>query len=420
MFQKISFISPLFNHLEETQAMLASLINTIPKNLAYEIILIDDFSTDGTRHWLSNLELAHTTIILNEKNLGYAKNNNIAVKRATGDIIILLNNDLLLNANWLEPMLAALNNPLLNVGIVGNIQTTIGSETVDHAGIGVTAKAKIEHLKIPPCSFLSNHHLTPVFAVTAACIGIHREDFLSVGGFDESYHNGGEDVDLCLKIRQLGKNIYLAKNSIVQHHISLSRGRLNVQNECNSRLLLRKWRKEIKKEVIDSWRFILLAKKDVPIDGNLTVDAINTPNTMALILAESSIQQEEYYFSRLFDGINNSLDLMKYQYSFYKNGLVELRVSNIKSARNIYICGRTLLESTEINISINEIQVKQYALDSCKNFNIGIINPIIIPNFENRFIFSFKMKSSIEFPVVITHFILDNREIFYDRYLMKN
>jgi glycosyltransferase involved in cell wall biosynthesis len=74
---KISFIIPLFNHLAETEKMLASLLTSLPVGLPHEIILVDDGSTDGTREWLKAIQDARIRVHLNERNLGYAATNNV-------------------------------------------------------------------------------------------------------------------------------------------------------------------------------------------------------------------------------------------------------------------------------------------------------------------------------------------------------
>ena len=84
--QHLSFIVPLFNHVEESKVMLKTLIATIPENTHYEIILINDASTDATKDWLSTLQLPYVKIIHNETNQGFAKTNNIAVRQASGEV----------------------------------------------------------------------------------------------------------------------------------------------------------------------------------------------------------------------------------------------------------------------------------------------------------------------------------------------
>jgi GT2 family glycosyltransferase len=435
VWRVISFIIPLFNHLKQTQAILASLEEILSTDIEYEIILIDDFSTDGTREWLETIKIPSIRVIYNPCNKGYAKTNNIAANSANGDILILLNNDLILLNNWLQPLLSALKNPFLNVGIVGNVQTHIGSAVIDHAGIFVTEKAKIEHIKEIPNKNSSNN-VTPVFAVTAACIAMWKEDFLRVGGFDENYINGGEDVDLCLKIRQLGKSIVLAKDSIIQHHVSLSRNRQDLQNERNSRTLFHKWRKEIKKEVVGSW-YKKIANNDTEelIDGNFTSDVFLKPHAISLILAENSIQQEESYWARTLD-FNNiksdnsiSYSITGLQYSkkhnyFLLKEEVELNIKNLRGTRNFFICGHIVSRNLEIKecnffiiITVNGIQEKIFPVFIKKNFNLGIINPILLDSIVNTFKVTVFWGALTEYQqdsidIIVNNFVLDDDMIY--------
>src|SRR5688572_1372359 len=122
--------------------MLASLQATLPAGLRYEIIFVDDGSTDGTREWLATLRAATFTVLLNERNRGYAVSNNRAANIARGDFLALLNNDLILQPRWLEPMLDAHASLAGRAGAIGNVQLDAQSGMVDHAGlvIGVTGK----------------------------------------------------------------------------------------------------------------------------------------------------------------------------------------------------------------------------------------------------------------------------------------
>ena len=118
---KVSFIVPLFNHLEHSKAMLASLQASLPPGLAHEIILVDDASKDGTRDWLQTLSSSNLRVVLNPVNLGFARANHAGVVLATGDVLALVNNDLIFSPGWLEPMLAVLQLPQWGAGVVGNV-----------------------------------------------------------------------------------------------------------------------------------------------------------------------------------------------------------------------------------------------------------------------------------------------------------
>jgi O-antigen biosynthesis protein len=241
---RVSFIIPLFNCLTLTQAMLASLRPTVPRGLNYEIILVDDGSTDGTRAWLATLDDPWVRVLMNDRNLGFAAANNRATAIAQGELFVLLNNDLVLLPGWLEPLLAAHRHLGARAGLVGNIQLDAGTGVVDHVGIVFDVKAKPEHDRQAPSRLASLlFPVRKVPAVTAACVLIASSLWRDLGGFDEGYHNGGEDVDLCFRARATGRVNAVALRSVIKHHISASAGR-KLRDESNSERLARRWRTE--------------------------------------------------------------------------------------------------------------------------------------------------------------------------------
>ena len=382
--------------------MLESLRATIPASLPYEIILIDDCSTDGTQAWLKTLDDPRIKTLFNPRNLGYAKTNNAAIAIATGQILALLNNDLLFDTGWLEPMLTLLEDPVLNAGVVGNLQRRVRDGGLDHAGICVTPQGKIEHIQVLPDAQLA---YAKVFAVTGACCLIRKADFDRAGGFDEAFVNGGEDVDLCLKVRQSGKGVYLATGSSVRHHVSLSRNRADPQNERNSRRLYSGWRKEIKAELARVWLPLLQ-------QGEFTPAALATPHTLARVVAESVLRREEAYWARTLDGADVNANLAgRCSVQILAEAGFELSVQGLSSARNFYVCGyktgQPPTEAIAITITVNGIQQQTFTLGAEPNFNVGIINPVVLPGLANCFKVTFQGDASKA--VVITQLVLDDQ-----------
>ena len=242
----VSFIIPLFNCLPLTQAMLASLRATLPAGLASEIIFVDDGSTDGTRAWLETLRGDPSIrIVLHERNLGYAAANNHGAALATGELLVLLNNDLLLTPRWLEPMLAVHRELGASAGLVGNLQSDVATRALDHAGIAINHQGKPEHIRQRSIfSRLLRFSRQEVVAVTGACVLVRRELWTQLGGFDEAFVNGCEDVDLCLRARAAGFVNAVANHSIVLHHVSSSPGR-KLRDEANTRRLVQHWRETL-------------------------------------------------------------------------------------------------------------------------------------------------------------------------------
>lgn len=238
-------VVPLFNCLPLTQAMLASLEATMPPNVSYEVIFVDDGSTDGTREWLSALDGDRLRVVINERNLGYAGANNRGAAVARGKFLALLNNDLVLLPGWMEPMLAAHETLGARAGVIGNVQLDATTGSVDHAGIVINVQGKPVHARtLPCCSRLPwSSPVREVPAVTGACLLIARELWIRLGGFDEAYVNGGEDVDLCFRARAAGHVTAVALRSVVRHHVSSSAGR-KLRDEENSYRLARTWGRE--------------------------------------------------------------------------------------------------------------------------------------------------------------------------------
>ncbi len=251
---QVSFIIPLFNCLPLTQAMFASLRATLPPGLAHEIIFVDDASTDGTRAWLETLRADPAIrVILHPSNLGYAAANNHGAALATGEFLALLNNDLILTPRGLEPMLATHRALGPHAGLVGNLQRDAATGALDHAGIAINHQGKPEHLRTLPFSLrLAPRSHREVAAVTGACVLLRRDLWQQLGGFDEIFINGCEDIDLCLRARAAGRVNAVALASTVRHHISSSPGR-KLRDEANTLRLVLRWRDTLIPLAVPAW-----------------------------------------------------------------------------------------------------------------------------------------------------------------------
>jgi len=297
----ISFIVPLFNHLQHTQAMLASLLASLPPWLDFEVILADDASTDGTAAWLQTLQDPRIKTLVSERNQGFAANNNAAVRLARGEVLGLLNNDLLFEPGWLEPMLGILQDPLRRAGVVGNVQTRVADGTLDHAGVCLNPLGQLEHMRELPAG---GSVAMQVLAVTGACMLLRRADFDACGGFDPAYVNGCEDIDLCFKLRAAGHRIYVAPESGIGHHVSLSRGPTSLNDERNSRMLFTRWRRELKQELSRVWLQRLAAGPDALTDeyeGLVDPACLATPHLASLRIAEALLLRHEGHWAHLLD-----------------------------------------------------------------------------------------------------------------------
>jgi len=299
--QTISFVVPLFNQLHLTKVLLESLLSTKPVGLVHEVLLTDDASTDGTQQWLASLRQPSVKVLTSHANTGFAANVNRAAKVVTGEVLVLLNNDLLLRPGWLGPMLGALVAPNAKVGVVGNLQRRVDDDSLDHAGVRLNLAGQLEHIRTIDAAASDSHPTRPAFAVTGACLVLRRADFVACGGFDERFRNGGEDIDLCFKLRQCGLRAVVATGSCVTHHVSASRGPASLNDERNSRLLFHKWRGLLKQELASQWLPLLVKGGSYPEPVADWVDStlLHTPHLAARRVAEALLLRQERRWAEL-------------------------------------------------------------------------------------------------------------------------
>ncbi len=232
----ISFIIALHNQVELTRNCLASIEKTMSPG-TYEVLFIDDCSTDGTRDFLATLK-PPCRVHLNEERSGFAKNNNRGAQMAQHDLLCFLNNDTVLQNAWLEPMVQAFEL-FPDAGMIGNIQWSPKTGAYDHMGIVFDREGRPFHFG-KHFAFRPYQAYTRWGAVTAACALMRRSLFLEVGGFDTVYVNGSEDVDLCLRLGDLGKSHYVANASVIHHLVSSSPGR-HLKTSNNEKELMKRW-----------------------------------------------------------------------------------------------------------------------------------------------------------------------------------
>ena len=149
-----------------------------------------------------------------------------------------LNNDVFVDGNWLIPMIDVFNSKL-NVGMVGNVQKLANSYQFDHMGVVFAPQGNPRHYGQGFFSRPFKNQTKRWSVVTAACCVTKKQLFHEVGGFDEVYLNGCEDVDLCLRMAEMGLRHYVVHNSVVEHVKGASEGR-KIFNHKNSEILFEK------------------------------------------------------------------------------------------------------------------------------------------------------------------------------------
>ena len=166
-------------------------------------------------------------IDLDMESFNYAAVNNAAVRQATGDLLLFLNDDVVpVQCDWLKRMVVHIESLADIVGA----RLLYGNDTVQHGGVIVGLANLCEHaFRLTP-----RHHAGPygiallnrqVSAVTGACMLLRRSLYGTLGGMDESFAVALNDVDFCLRAVKAGARIVLAAEVELYHYESRSLGR---------------------------------------------------------------------------------------------------------------------------------------------------------------------------------------------------
>ena len=224
----VSIIIPTKDQATLLECCVKSILNN-STYLNYETILVDAGSIEEStkKLYAKFAKQPQVKLLKWDKPFNYSAVNNFAATHAKGDQLLFLNNDTkVISSDWIEAMLEFASRG--DVGAVG-AKLLYPNCTLQHAGVilGIGGVAGHSHKYFPPNSFGYFGRLVipqNLSAVTAACIMIPRNVFKEVGGFDEGYALAFNDVDLCLKIRALGKLVVWTPHAELYHYESKTRG----------------------------------------------------------------------------------------------------------------------------------------------------------------------------------------------------
>ena len=226
---EISIIIPVFNKLDYTRKCLEVLYKNTDVTLKFEVIVVDNGSIDKTAVFFKTAKIKYLNLVVitNKKNLGFARACNIGAKAAKGKYILFLNNDTEPQSNWLPPLIEILEKDSTTAAV--GCKLIYPDLTIQHAGIIFISDSRINTQPEPihinygwPEDLPAANYKKTFQAVTAACMLIRKKMFKDVKGFDETYYNGYEDIDLCLKVWENDKKVIYQPQSIVIHHESKS------------------------------------------------------------------------------------------------------------------------------------------------------------------------------------------------------
>jgi GT2 family glycosyltransferase/predicted TPR repeat methyltransferase len=243
---KASIVMPVCNKVEYTVKSLVSIAEHTPGDApAFEVIVIDNGSTDGTAEALAGIG-GDITVWRNAENLGFAKACNQGALLARGEHVVFLNNDTEVHPGWLSALTGELDR-FPDTGVVGG-RLLYPDGTIQHAGVAIGRDLIPFHVHRGLSSedpLVMERREFPV--VTAACSAVRRTEFYRIGMFDEEFLNGHEDIDLCFRYTGAGMRVVYEPGCVVTHHESVSEGRM-LSRPRNLARSFRKWRHRMEQD----------------------------------------------------------------------------------------------------------------------------------------------------------------------------
>jgi GT2 family glycosyltransferase len=219
----ISVVIPAYNNWKHTHPLLFDIYNNFPQDT--EIIVADDCSTDeevmtGLNWWQTGLLKDRLRVIRNEKNVGFLRNSNFAVSKATNEIVVLISNDVKISDKTIA-------NKLEEIFKQSEGFTLVGNRLLDFD----TGWNTIEKVVYP---YLEGYFLA-----------FKKSEWLQVGGFDERFTNCDcEDLDLSTTyLAGGGKLVFLDAEMV---HLGAQSYRYSPEREANTKANQERWREKWK------------------------------------------------------------------------------------------------------------------------------------------------------------------------------
>ncbi len=236
----VSLITLNYNQAEVTCALLKSIQRlSYP---AFEVIVVDNNSTQNPTALIRKENFANTRVIVNDENLGFAGGNNVGIRQAQGDFLLLLNNDTEVTPDLIERLL----EPFLTDSDVGvtcpKIRYYQNPTVIQYAGYTPLNQYTGQAWAIGSHQVDQGQFDQPGFTNFAhgAAMMVKREVVEQAGLLPELYFLYYEELDWCYRILQAGYKIYYQPSALVFHKESMTVGKgnpLKVYYQTRNRIL---------------------------------------------------------------------------------------------------------------------------------------------------------------------------------------
>lgn len=218
---EVSIIIPAYNKFDFTRKAVFSILKST-NNTFYEVIIADDNSADDTIN--AGKIIKNCKVVRNTIGLGFIGNCNLAAKSAKGKYLVFLNNDTVVQQNWMEELIETFSK-YADAGMVGSkliypdgILQEAGSITFSDGNCW--NYGKMSNPDKPEFNYVKESDY-----VSGASLMIRKDLWEAAGGFDELYAPAYyDDTDLAFAVRKLGFKVYYQPRSVVIHFEGISHG----------------------------------------------------------------------------------------------------------------------------------------------------------------------------------------------------
>ena len=217
------------------------------KNLNYEIIVVDNASNDDTPKALEKLKLSNLFVIENKENLGFSKANNIGIKKSTGQYVLFLNPDTLIQDDAVGYLINFMEKQKDAGAATCKVLMTNGKiDDASHRGFPTPWNSlshfsglsklfgKTKTFGGYNLGYLDMSKTHEIDALAGAFMLVRRKAGEEVGWWDEDYFFYGEDIDFCYMLKKKGWKIYYVPEVSILHYKGVSGGIKRISKDIST------------------------------------------------------------------------------------------------------------------------------------------------------------------------------------------